>query len=102
MFALMARRSPPHRVTDDLRFPVRVRVVVPWEGFATLMPEMQAWLDREAGPGNYARHGGRSLDAPVSVFHFRDTATADRFVRAFRLRLADGIGRVTGAEGRDG
>lgn len=95
----MTRRSPPSRQTDDLRFPVRVRVAVPWNGFATLLPAMQDWLDRELGPGAYAQHGGRSAAAPVSVFYFRDTRAADRFVAAFGLVLADGLGRPVAAGG---
>ena len=89
----MARRSSPQRRIDDEAFPVRVKLLVPEGGFGRQLTDLHAWLDREAGRGNYAFHAARTFGSPndaVAVY-FRTPETAHRFVGSFLdLLLADG------------
>ena len=53
----MSRRSTAQKKLDESRYPVRVRVAVPPDGFGATLDEMHAWLRREVGLYRYASHG---------------------------------------------
>lgn len=91
----MPRRSTPQRRIDDIAFPVRVKVVVPPNGFGRRFDDMHAWLDRTVGRGDYAHHATEAMGAQATAFYFRDPATAAAFVDAFGLELADGTNACT-------
>lgn len=91
MFYLMIRRSTPQKQMDELAFPVRVKLAIPPNGLGTVMRDIQIWLMVEAGPGQYAQHSISGLGTHATAIYFRDTAIAERFVRAFpNVELADG------------
>ncbi len=52
----MTRRSPAQSVTDELAFPVRVKIVVPERGLSQILQDVFVWLDREVGRADYAQH----------------------------------------------
>jgi hypothetical protein len=102
----MTQRTPPQHKTDDNRFPVRVKFVVPERGLRSISDgfgdRCRDWLARELGPGGgttgagsqWAWHsGGRNARGQVSAVYFRTPAAAQRFVEAFpEFELADGVG----------
>jgi hypothetical protein len=81
----MVRRSSPAKVTDERKFPVRVRIVTPMPlGFGKRLDAMHEWLREHAGRGNYASHGFTEPGAPDgSLWYFRDVGTAQQFVDRF-------------------
>jgi hypothetical protein len=77
----MVRRSTPQRIVDDRAFPIRIKFVLPWNGFGGRYDAYVAWLNR-LGPDGYAWHS-------ASVY-FRDLTTASQFLGNFpELMLAD-------------
>jgi putative SOS response-associated peptidase YedK len=91
MFLSMTRRSTPQAKTDAAAFPVQVRVVVPEFGFGRLYNDIDAWLVRELGRGEFGHVATSSLLHDAVAFLFRCTSDADAFMRAFpSLVLADG------------
>ena len=87
----MARRSTPQSVTDDLAFPVRVKIAVPGSGLGGPGREMHDWLTAQLGPGEYAVHAAQSIGSHAMAVYFRSAEAAQRFVAAFpSLALADG------------
>lgn len=88
----MPRRTLPQSKTDDLAFPVRVKIAVPEGGLGKISEGMREWLKRELGPGNYAWHSaGMAAGRQASAVYFRSTADAERCIAAFpELELADG------------
>jgi len=93
----MTRRSSPQRRIDDEAFPVRVKLLVPEGGFGQQLTDLHAWLDREAGRGEYAFHAASTLGIPngAVAIYFRTPETAHRFVGSFPdLLLADGTDSV--------
>lgn len=52
----MSRRSTPQSKFDEERFPIRLRLIVPPEGFGLRLDDAFAWLMREVGHGDYAWH----------------------------------------------
>jgi len=86
----MSRRSPRQSVTDDLAFPIRLKLVVPPLGFGNDLNTMLRWLKAEVGPGNYAQHSGQTLGGDAISVHFRRPEDLVRFLEAFPfLELAD-------------
>jgi len=94
----MTRRTRAQHKTDDYRFPVRVKFVVPDGGLLaisdTFGDRCRAWLVAELGPDQWAWHSaGMSLHRQASALYFRTPAAAQRFVEAFpEFALADGTG----------
>jgi hypothetical protein len=87
----MARRSTPQSKTDDLAFPVRVKIAVPGSGLGGPGCEMHVWLAAQLGPGEYAVHAAQSIGSNAMAVYFRSADAAQRFVAAFPdLALADG------------
>lgn len=91
MFHRMPRRSSPRQKTDDLAFPVRVKLAVPPHGLGPAYDRMHDWLRRELGPGDYACHAAPGVGCDTAAFYFRTVPAARRFVDAFPdMALADG------------
>jgi hypothetical protein len=69
----------------EKRFPVRVRIAVPPEGFGRQLSVMHAWLDEVCGATGWssapAGLGGVVNDAVA--FYFEDAAFAHAFVNRF-------------------
>jgi hypothetical protein len=87
----MPRRSTPAAKTDDLVYPVRIKIVVPPLGLGRMLTYAIEWLHQEIGPGNWANHGQPGLGGSTAAFYFRTTDDAQRFVEAFPdMELADG------------
>ena len=88
---VMSRRSTDQKKLDERRFPVRVRVAIPGEGFGTQLDEMHRWLRREVGLYRYATHGSSTPEQDAVAYYFHDTDAADRFVQEFGLELVSKI-----------
>ena len=87
----MAQRTRLQSKTDDLAFPVRIKLAVPPGGLGATLNAIGAWLQDHVGKGNYAVHSAPGLGGDTMVVHFRDLETARAFVDAFpRVELADG------------
>lgn len=75
----MARRSTPVKKIDDARFPVRIRVSVPANGFGQSIHDMHTWLNDQIGADRWAKHS----DGPSAVFYFFAPNDATRFLSQF-------------------
>lgn len=92
----MVQRTRLQSKTDDLAFPVRVKLAVPSGGLGGTLTAMGTWLQEHAGKGNYAVHSAPGLAGHTMAVHFRDAETARTFIDAFpSVQLADGT--VSGA-----
>lgn len=82
----MVRRSTPQAVLAERFFPVRVRVLVPPDGFGVQLDRFCAWLDATVGKKNYwiGSDAARGHDTALSYFLDVDAA------RSFLDRLACG------------
>ena len=87
----MSRRSTAQKKLDESRYPVRVRVAVPPDGFGATLDEMHVWLRQEVGLYRYASHGASAPGQDAVAYYFHDTETADRFVREFGLELVSKV-----------
>lgn len=89
----MRYKSPSRAKIDDEDFPVRICVRVPDLGFGPDLNRMTRWLDANAGPGQWAWHGG-GLGGDRSGIYLRRPEVAVDFLAAFpQLELADNTGR---------
>ena len=80
----MVRRSTPASKTDDAKFPVRVRLRTPDNGYGRQLNEMHEWLDDHAGRDGYAVHGFNLPGIPEGgLWYFRKVETAHTFVERF-------------------
>lgn len=87
----MSRRSTAQSRTDDLAFPVRLKIAVPPFGLGKLSDEIHRWLRKELAAGDYACHSTASLGTNATAAYFRTVADAQRFLEAIPdLELADG------------
>ena len=87
----MAQRTRLQSKTDDLAFPVRVKLSVPPGGLGPKLTVIGAWLQVRAGKGNYAVHSASGRTGDTMAVHFRDVKTARAFVAAFPdVNLSDG------------
>lgn len=92
----MTRRTRSQAKTDDLAFPIRVKLKIPsedrdrWWG---LSQRLEVWLG-ELGPLRCVKHsGGWSLGGQAMALYFRTLEDAQACVAAFpELELADGVG----------
>lgn len=77
----MTRRSTPQRLIDDHAFPIRIRFMLPWNGFGQRYDVYMAWLNR-LGPDEWAWHS--------ASLYVRNLNTAVQFLANFpELTLAD-------------
>jgi hypothetical protein len=77
----MVRRSTPQRIIDDGAFPIRIKFLLPWNGFGQRWDVYRAWLNR-LGPDGYAWHS--------ASLYVRDLTIAAQFLANFpELTLAD-------------
>jgi hypothetical protein len=69
----------------DRRFPVRVRVAVPPDGFGRQLAVMHAWLDETCGADCWssAPSGLTGVVNDAVAFYFDDAAFAHAFVNRF-------------------
>lgn len=88
----MARHTYPKKRSDDLDFPVRLKIFVPEMGFGSMYDRIYEWLDENADPAGYAFHPvNSSVPGHVVALHVRSAATAAAFMTEFAsLKLADG------------
>lgn len=88
----MARRTTPQSKTDDLAFPVRIKLAVPTQtGLGRDLDRIYDWLAEEVGAGNYACHAAPGIGCETMAIYFRCTESAAQFTSAFAdLPLADG------------
>lgn len=87
----MPRRTAPQSKTDDLAFPVRVKIAVPPLGLGRMLDHVFAWLKAELGAREYACHSQPGIGCDTMAVYFRSAEAAQRFVEAFPdLELADG------------
>jgi hypothetical protein len=87
----MARRTQLQSKTDDLAFPVRVKVKVPARGFGQRIGEMTGWMNRVIGADRCARHSAAAIHSQACAFYFCDLEAAGAFFAEFsELELADG------------
>lgn len=87
----MSRRTRSQSISDDLAFPIRVKIVVPPNGLIGVRPSIFDWLQENVDRACYALHPAQGLASQVSGIHFTSISDAKRFVDAFpQIELADG------------
>ena len=85
------RRSTPQQRTDDLAFPVRVKVAIPPCGLGRVLTDIYAWLQAHHPPGDFACHAAAGFACDAAAFYFRTVEDAQAFRQAFpEVTLADG------------
>jgi hypothetical protein len=69
----------------ERRFPMRIRIAVPPEGFGRQLAVMHAWLDETCGPDGWdsAPAGLSGVANDAIAFYFADAAFAQAFVNRF-------------------
>ena len=84
----------------ERRFPVRIRVAVPPEGFGSRLDAMTAWLDDNCGADCWAMtpSGLRGVLNDAVAVYFRDAALAGGFVarwcRGRDIEIVEGAFRI--------
>jgi hypothetical protein len=84
----------------ERRFPVRIRVAVPPEGFGRRHDAMAAWLDDNCGAAGWAMtpSGLRGALSDAVAVYFSDATLASAFVarwcRGYAVETAEGAFRV--------
>jgi hypothetical protein len=84
----------------ERRFPVRIRIAVPPEGFGSRLDQIIAWLDANCGADAWAitPSGTRGVVNDALAIYFLDATIASAFVTrwcaAQRLEIVDGVYRV--------
>jgi hypothetical protein len=77
----MTRRSTPQHIVDDRAFPIRIKIMTPWNGHGQRLDYYQAWLNHH-GPDECAWHSGK--------VYFRKLEIASQFLANFpEIVLAD-------------
>ena len=79
----MSRRSQSSATIADRTFPVRIKIEIPPNGLGQLIEEVDRWLLRELGAGNYGQGPASAIGYDASAWHFRSLADAQRFLDAF-------------------
>lgn len=67
------------KTLDERAFPVRIRFIIPPNGFGTRMAEARVWLNEQVGRADHATHA----DNGALALYFRTPAPAMRFLEAF-------------------
>jgi hypothetical protein len=84
----------------ERRFPVRIRMAVPPEGFGVRLTAMHEWLDQNAGADGWAMtpSGTRGIVNDAVAVYFGDATIASAFVARWcaghRVESADGLFRI--------
>ena len=84
----------------ERRFPVRIRIGVPPDGFGQRYAEMTAWLDENCGADGWAMtpSGMRGVPNDAVSIHFLDATLASAFVArwcaGYKIETAEGVFRV--------
>jgi len=90
-FHVMSRRTTPQSKTDDLAFPVRLKIAVPGYGLGRESTRMTIWLRENIGVGNFAQGSTPTIGGSAHAIYFLEPADALCFREAFPdLALADG------------
>lgn len=78
---------------DDRDFPVRLRVRIPAEEYASAILVLSPWLDKHTGWGRWAWHSiGPTVGGDMYFFYFQHSDDAGDFLKAFNsFQLADAI-----------
>ena len=79
----MVRRSTPQAIRAERFFPVRVRVLVPADGFGTQLDRICGWLDAHIGRKNYWIGSDATNGRDTALFYFLDVDAAHSFVGRF-------------------
>jgi hypothetical protein len=79
----MIRRSTPQAVLAERFFPVRVRVLVPPDGFGMQLDRFCAWLDVHVGKENYWIGSDAARGRDTTLFYFVDVDAARSFLDRF-------------------
>lgn len=81
----MIRSSMRAQREVERRYPVRVRIAVPPEGFGRQIEIMHAWLDETCGIEGWATApaGATGIVNDAVAFYFEDAAFAQAFVARF-------------------
>lgn len=91
----------PLQRDTERRFPVRVRLAVPPDGFGRQLATMHAWLDETCGPDGWASApaGIAGIVNDAVAFYFEDAAFAHAFVNRFccAYRIIEADRSVPGA-----
>lgn len=87
----MVKRTSPQAKTDDLAFPIRVKILVPELGFGRKMDDIVEWLRNNLAATDYAWHGAQSYAHwHTTAFYFRSITVAARFLEEHPwLEVAD-------------
>ena len=87
----MSRRTSPQSRSDDVAFPVRIKIAVPRLGLGRRLDDIEAWLRAHVGRGGFACHSAVSTGTDALAIHFLNIEDAARFLAAFPdLELANG------------
>ena len=81
----MPHPSQKIRREAERRFPVRIRIAVPPDGFGRQFPVMRAWLDESCGPDGWASAPAGLIGVlnDAVAFYFRDAGVAQAIVNRF-------------------
>ncbi len=90
----MTRASPRTPREVERRFPVRVRLAVPPDGFGRQLAIMRAWLDQTCGAAGWtmAPSGLAGVVNDAIAFNFADGRLARAFVTRFCCGYRIGAG----------
>jgi hypothetical protein len=86
--------------TAERRFPVRIRVAVPPEGFGRRLTEITSWLDQSCGADGWAitTSGMRGVVNDALSIYFLDATLASAFVArwcaGYKVEAAEGVFKV--------
>jgi len=81
-------RSTKHR-DDERRFPIRIRVRVPENGFGRKLDQLYAWLDDMAGKGGYAIDPGTVPGIEAISIYLDEPALVRVMIETFELELVE-------------
>jgi hypothetical protein len=88
----------------ERRFPVRIRITIPHEGFGNRLGQMNAWLDANCGSDGWSMtpSSTRGVVNDVLGICFADATLASAFVARWcamqRVEIVDGVYQVRNDE----
>ena len=88
----------------ERRFPVRIRIAVPPDGFGQRYSQITAWLDENCGADGWAMtpSGMRGVLSDAVSIYFLDATLASAFVArwcaGYKVETAEGVFRVRADE----